>query len=612
MSRILTIEEFIQKARNRHGDAYDYSKVKYIDSKTKVEIICLKDGHGTFWQLPAKHLHGNGCPECGGSKKLNTETFIRRARLKHGDLYDYSKVQYFGSKAKVDIFCKTCAQYFSQAPDAHLFGSGCPVCARNEVLTTESFIEKAKNIHKGKYDYSKVDYKSAKEKVEIICPKDGHGSFFQMPSSHLSGKGCPKCGKEKVCLTTEEFINKAYKVHGGKYDYSNTSYSNGNVKVEIICKMCNKSFWQMPLNHINGQGCPDCGMLNSALTRRLSIEEFISRSNKIHNNRYNYSKVDYKNNSTNVEIICPDHGSFFQIPHNHLQGKGCPRCAHSVSKPEQGIFDYISSIYKGTIVQSDRSILDKKELDIYIPDKQLAIEFNGLRWHSEEMGKLRNYHLNKTNECLEKGIQLIHIFEDEWLEKSQIVKSRIKHLLGRTPGSIFARKCIIKEISNELASKFINKYHIQGNCSASIKLGLFYKNRLVAVMTFGKSRFNKKYNWELLRYCTISNFNIIGGASKLLSCFRKSNEGSIISYADKRWSKGNLYIQLGFKQLMDSTPNYFYFNDFKRYSRVSFQKHKLENKLDIFDKNLSEYENMLANGYSRIWDCGNKVFVLNS
>lgn len=278
------------------------------------------------------------------------------------------------------------------------------------------------------------------------------------------------------------------------------------------------------------------------------------------------------------------------------------------STGENELIKWLSNYTNCTI--RNKHIIEPYELDIFIPDKKVAIEFNGIYWHSEEAGIDKQYHVNKTNFCEEKGIQLIHIFEDEWEFKKNIVKARLKHILGFNKFKIYARKCEVREISHDLAKKFIDKYHIQGMCNSSVRLGLFYKNRLVSVMTFGHSRYNKKYKWELLRFVGLANFNIIGGASKLLSYFRKHYEGSIISYADRRWSIGNLYKVLNFKELSISPPAYWYIKNHHRYNRVLFQKHKLKNLLENFDPNLTEQENMRNNKYKRIWDCGNRVFVL--
>ena len=300
--------------------------------------------------------------------------------------------------------------------------------------------------------------------------------------------------------------------------------------------------------------------------------------------------------------------------HNIMSNKPlfCPFCDKvSGSRKENIIMEYIKSL-GFSARERDRDILDGKELDIYIPGKAIAIEIDGIYWHSEASGKDRNYHLNKTKMCEEWGIQLIHIFDDEILYKERIVKSRLRAILGKTPYKIAARSCQVREVPSKLYNKFVEKYHIQGAVNTAIRLGLYYKNRLVAVMGFNKSRFNKNYDYELMRYCTVSSFNITGGAGKLLKHFRKNYQGSIISYADKRWSNGSLYRSLGFTELEDSAPNYYYVKGNTRESRQKFQKHKLEKILEEFDPELSELQNMRKNGWSRIWDCGNKVFVLEN
>lgn len=300
--------------------------------------------------------------------------------------------------------------------------------------------------------------------------------------------------------------------------------------------------------------------------------------------------------------------------HNIMSNKPlfCPFCDKvSGSRKENNIMEYIKSLGI-TARERDRDILDGKELDIYIPGKALAIEIDGIYWHSEASGKDKNYHLSKTKMCEEWGIQLIHIFDDEILYKERIVKNRLRAILGKTPYKIAARSCQVREVPSKLYNKFVEKYHIQGAVNTAIRLGLYYKNRLVAVMGFNKSRFNKGYDYELMRYCTVSSFNITGGAGKLLKYFRKNYQGSIISYADKRWSNGSLYRSLGFTELEDSEPNYYYVKGNTRESRQKFQKHKLEKILEVFDPELSELQNMRKNGWSRIWDCGNKVFVLEN
>lgn len=188
-------------------------------------------------------------------------------------------------------------------------------------VTTESFIQKAREIHGDRYDYSKVEYKSAKEKVIIICKE--HGEFPQTPNIHLRGKGCPICGNisrgKSNSSNTEEFIEKARKIHGDKYDYSKVNYINNSTKVTIICPE-HGEFSMIPSNHLRGQGCVRCHR------PICDSKSFISKAKEIHGNKYDYSKVDYKRTNIDVCIICPEHGEFWQTPNNHLQGKGCPKC----------------------------------------------------------------------------------------------------------------------------------------------------------------------------------------------------------------------------------------------------------------------------------------------
>ena len=323
MRKKISTEEFINKAREVHGDKYDYSKVNYMGTHIKVCIICPK--HGEFWQTPSAHLNGQGCPKCAGKVKLNTSEFINKAREVHGDKYDYSTVNYVNSKTKVCIICPEHGEFW-QTPNAHLRGDGCPKCGGTGKLNTNEFIKRSREIHGDKYDYSKINYVNSQTKVCIICPK--HGEFWQTPSHHLKGIGCPKCGIELVrkshISSIEEFINKAREVHGNKYDYSKINYMNSRTKVCIICPE-HGEFWQTPNDHLNGRGCPKC-----AGKIKLNTSEFINRAREVHGDKYDYSKVEYVNANTKVCIICPKHGEFWQTPSGHLSGKGCPKCANEL------------------------------------------------------------------------------------------------------------------------------------------------------------------------------------------------------------------------------------------------------------------------------------------
>lgn len=305
---------------------------------------------------------------------------------------------------------------------------------------------------------------------------------------------------------------------------------------------------------------------------------------------------------------------------DHLDGNGHPRClicfpySQGFSFKEKEIIDFLKELMPyENIIERSRSIIKGLELDIYIPSKKIAIEFNGLYWHSEIGGnKDKNYHLNKTNACQNCGIRLIHIFEDEWVNNREIVENRLKHFLFKNnENKIHARKCEVKEIDRGTSSNFLNKYHLQGEDNSSIKFGAYYNNELVAVMTFGQLRRalgnrSKKNEYEMYRFATSKL--VVGGSSRLLSHFIKTyNPFKIISYADKRWSNGNLYEKLEFKLISQTQPGYWYFRPGYpiRYHRFNFRKNVLKSKLEIFDEKLTEWENMKLNGYDRIWDCGN-------
>lgn len=322
--RKMTTEEFIARAKEIHGDKYDYSKVKYVNARTKVTIICREHNY-EFEQVPDKHLHGQGCPICAGKEKITTELFIKRANEVHNGKYDYSKSVYKNNSTYVTIICPEHGE-FQQTPAAHWKGAGCPFCAGNLKMTKDEFITRAKKVHDDAYDYSKVDYSGIDNKVKIVCRKHNY-EFEQTPNNHLHGQGCPICGNQKIGDklrgNTEDFIAKAREVHGDKYDYSKVKYKKANEKVTIICRKHNYEFEQTPNSHLGGCGCPICSGVY-----RMPKDEFIAKAKEIHGDKYDYSKINYKNLTTKVVITCPDHGDFEQTPHKHLSGSGCKECGH--------------------------------------------------------------------------------------------------------------------------------------------------------------------------------------------------------------------------------------------------------------------------------------------
>lgn len=258
-------QNFIDKSNIVHGNKYNYSKVCYVNNKTKVEIIC--DSHGSFYQRPDGHLNGQGCNPCGILRRVEKRTiplkdFILRSKELHGDKYDYNcSSDYIGIKYKVSIKCNTCKNIFRQMADSHTRGQGCPICANNQTYTTDEFIRKSTRIHGNKYNYDNVKYTRTSEKVQITCLRC-RNTFYQRANDHLNGSGCGSCNKKDgqsyKKLNTSIFVDRSRLIHGNVYDYSKSDYKYCQLKVEIICNSCKSTFFQEPLHHMNGHGCPNC------------------------------------------------------------------------------------------------------------------------------------------------------------------------------------------------------------------------------------------------------------------------------------------------------------------------------------------------------------------
>ncbi len=472
---------------------------------------------------------------------------------------------------------------------------------------TQNFISKSIAKHGDKYLYSKTCYLNNVTPVTIICRT--HGEFTQKPMYHLVNGGCRLCGIElKSSNRTDslaKFLTKAKEVHGETYDYSKVEYTHNTSKVLITCRT-HGEFYQTPNSHLQGRGCRKCGYEKLSTNYTGNSEDFISKAKKVHGDLYDYSEVQYVDSYVKVKVLCKNHGIFEVSPNNHIgNSSGCPKCGHRVSTGELEIFTWLQS--EGFNVTRGR--IHNLELDIFLPSENIAIEYNGLYWHSEErLG--RTYHLNKTQLCIEKGIRLIHIFEDEWYFKQTLLKTKILHILNKTREvAVFARKTTICNPTNEETTKFLTDNHIQGPCKASIYIGLKYLDDLVAIATFSKSRFKDNDGYELVRYST--SCKLVGGLGKILKAFhyKYPEITRLVSYSDLRWSVGNIYNKLGFTLESTSPPGYFWCKGLLRLNRQTFMKHKLEKILPIFDSSKTEEENCLNNGYFKVFDCGHQKWV---
>ena len=368
-------------------------------------------------------------------KKKTLEQFINDSRKIHGNKYDYSKAEYINARTKVCIICPEHGEFW-QKPSAHVRGVGCPKCKNEKIssslkMTTSEFVEKAKQVHGNRYDYSKVRYERTDKKVCIICPE--HGEFWQTPNHHLKGQGCPKCviGQPNPNrLTAEEFINKAIQVHGNKYDYSKVNYVGNKTKVCIICPE-HGEFWQTPNAHLSKQGCPKCVGHYSPTN-----EEFIERARKVHGDKYDYSKVNYIKSSEKVCIICPEHGEFWQAPSTHISQKcGCPVCKQSHLELEVRTYMENNNI----IFEQQKMFnwLGLMRLDFYLPGCNTAIECQGIQHfepidfggkgkkHAKKLFKDNKYRDKLKKElCEEHKIKMIYVNYNDNVE--DVLKTELK------------------------------------------------------------------------------------------------------------------------------------------------------------------------------------------
>ncbi len=320
-------------------------------------------------------------------------------------------------------------------------------------------------------------------------------------------------------------------------------------------------------------------------------------------------------------MICPREHEFSISRHNLYRrslsnSEICTICNpidQKISGQETLLYNFISENYKGEIIRNSRSIISPYEIDIYLPELRLGIEFNGLYWHSSDKRNLF-YHYDKYVKSVENKIYLISIWEDDWQMKSEIVKSFILNRIGKSK-KIGARKCQIKLVPYSISRSFLESNHFQGDCKSSIRIGLFYENKLISLMTFSKPRIAlggkvRDGEYELTRFCNLIGYVVIGGASKILSHFvNEYSPKKIISYSDNLISNGNLYEKLGFNMDSISRPGYWYVIDGVREHRFNWRKSKLV-KLG-FSPDKTEEDIMGEMGHYRIYNGGNRKWILN-
>lgn len=412
-------------------------------------------------------------------------------------------------------------------------------------------------------------------------------------------KKCPYCVWETIDLENKSgwFEMHLKQVHSIDAEKHLESYpeDKGYFKT-LLAKNTREEEFNDEKNYVT---CEICGEKFKALQSHIEA---------IHN----ITTEEYKKKYNTSSIISKAKYDEFRL--NSEKGNLVVSKKRFVSKPEKEIQKFLTE--NNVKFSPNRQILIGKELDILIEDKKIAIEFNGLKWHSEWFGKKdRNYHLNKTEECEKKGYRLIHIFEDEFVNSKELVYSKLKHILSIDENlpKIPARKCVVKNIYKDDEKTFLEKYHIQGVGCSSVSLGAYYEDELVAVMTF-KELFKDSGEYDLTRFASNINYICQGVGGKLFSRFIKNyNPKSVVSFADRRWTdmNDNIYLKMGFKLESISKPEYRYYNEkiekFRRFHKFGFRKNILMKKYGKdynLDLSMTETEMVKILGYDRIWDCG--------
>ena len=548
------IKEYIQKCTNKDGHLHSLSLKKYSTSKFEEwlsQYLNYKWIH-IFYLIKMNLSDIPLCPVCG-SKVFNFYKGIQFCSSKCSNSY----------QDKID---KTKKQFIDH------YGVDNPAKSKE----IQDKIKKT-NLEKYGTEYPLQNQKIY-EKYKSTC-LEKYLCDHPLKSKEIQEKQKESCLKKyntKYYTLSEEFKEKSKRSLLQRYGVNNIA-KRKDIKERSI-KSYKRTYKRKYYDHF-------CELLKTKNLELLSSkDEFI-----------NESEYKYRCLSCKSEFISKN--SNIQIVH-------CPECYNTfISNKEYEIYKWIASIYSGTIIQHDKSVLNGKELDIYIPDKNIAIEFNGDYWHSSER-KDKRYHLNKTQRCQEQGIRLIHIFEHEFNLKRNIIESIIKNSIGIIDNKIYARKTIVKELSQKDYSKFLELNHIQGSINSKYRYGLYYQDELVSVIGFGKSRF-KSDEFELYRFCSKLNTSVVGGFSKLISHFMKQNICSeFVTYVDRSKFDASGYFKIGFELLSETEPSYFYINRNTLISRYQTQKNRLSKLLEHYDPSLSESENMVLNGYLKVYDCG--------
>jgi hypothetical protein len=541
-------------------------------------------------------------PTIGYYKKIGYDTFV-------GDILNIP-IEHLQLKSniKVRISCDICLsetivqynaynRYLSVSPDNKY---RCLLCNRERRSNT--MLERYGNKCYSKTDKFKTDRKNTiKERYGV-----DHYNKLELFKNKIKETNIERYGVESPMKNTD-IKKKQQETIIKKYGFK--------------CALQNIDIQKKSLDSMNLRYGVSFSMQNENSKNKIINNSLKTKANKFLLTDSNILEIDYINNLYIVRCDFCD-GIYKITPHMYGARKKynttictiCNEVNSNISGKETQLVSMIKNIYDGEIILNSRSLISPFELDIYLPELKIAFEFNGLYWHSE-LYKENDYHKIKSDMCESNKIQLIHIWEDDFLYKKEIIYSMLLNKLKLNTNKIFARKCSIREINdNKIIHNFLNNNHLQGFVGSSIKIGLFDRDELVSIMTFGKKRkimnsISNNNEYELLRFCNKLNTSVVGAASRLFDFFiKKYSPHEIITYADRSHSNGGLYDKLGFLFLSKTLPNYHYIIGDRRKHRFQFRKDVLIK--EGYDKNKSESQIMAERGINKIFNSGNNKYIL--
>lgn len=514
----------------------------------------------------------------------------------------------------------------------------------NRKLTMAEVVAKLPADISGRYDFSRAVYAGAAVPItNIVCPE--HGPFSQYSGALRKGTGCPTCGHnlrgQNRRKSKGQFAEEVRQQSGGKYEVDVTTYKGLHRVVRAVCADHGPFAVKAMRLLYRSQGCSGCEKEKRATAARLNVtrgaaskakvannrNRFLARAKGVHGDAYSYDMDTYTKHRAKMRVTCKAHGDFWMTPEHILKGSGCARCSHHASAGENALTEFLRDELGEKVDTRNRKVICPKELDIFLPEHGLAIEYCGEYWHGsstlEGDAEFVNRHRQKYELCQEEGIRLLTVFESEWLARSRQIKALLRRVLGHEKDRVYARRTSVSRISNASASAFFDLHHVQGGNGAGVNYALQYDGCPVAVMRFGmgsndRGRGATHKQWTITRYAT--SRRVVGGASKLFSAFlRDYNPDKVKSFSDNRYFSGGMYAQMGF--VFDGEHGVDYKVWHARLGllhKSRFQRREIPNRIrDIgsdeqFDPKTdkrTEKEMTYLLGCRRIYDCGKKRWV---